>query len=94
VKPNRSEAYYEEQGQAYFDLLSGYDQKGNPSSKTPTYSDFCVRWEWEPWLLLTGKNHGSRTEWSVIDALQKITIPVRISERRVQIFKQVNYSIY
>lgn len=94
VTPNLPESYYEEQGQAYFDMISGYDANGYPSSKIPKYSDYCVRWEWEPWLLLTSKNNGNKAEWLAIDALQKITLPCKITNRKVKIFKKVCLSVF
>ena len=89
VTPKFPDSYYEEQGQAYFDMVSGYDANGYPSSKIPKYSDFCSRWEWEPWLLLTSKNTGNKAEWLAIDALQKITLPCKITNRKIKIFKKV-----
>lgn len=89
VTPKFPDSYYEEQGNAYFDLVSGFDGNGNPSSKVPKYSDYLVRWEWEPWTLLTAKNEGNRAEWLAIDALQKTTIPCKVSNRKVKIFRKV-----
>ncbi len=50
LSPTQSDDYYEDQGQAYFDTL---DASADPDSE-PTYSDLVARWEWPPWLLLTG----------------------------------------
>lgn len=48
--PVRKPAYYVEQAEKYFDTL---DLAAAPDS-VPDYSDLVVRWEWPPWLLLTG----------------------------------------
>ena len=50
LKPSKDAAYYVAQAEAYFDTL---DTSADPNSK-PTYSEFVARWEWPPWLKLTG----------------------------------------
>lgn len=42
--------YYVEQGVKYFQTM----QSDVPVSIQPNYSDLVIRWEWPPWLLLTG----------------------------------------
>ena len=44
------EAWYVEQAEIYFDTL---DTRADPEI-VPEYSDLVARWEWPPWLLLTG----------------------------------------
>jgi hypothetical protein len=48
--PKQSPEYYIEQSNKYFDTL---DTSADPSS-IPNYSELVSRWEWSPWLLLTG----------------------------------------
>jgi hypothetical protein len=50
LAPTLPPEYYVEQGDAYFDTLDvrpEYD-------RVPLYSDLVARYEWPPWLLLTG----------------------------------------
>lgn len=50
LQPTRDPAYYVAQAEAYFDTL---DIDADPNS-APVYADLVARWEWPPWLLLTG----------------------------------------
>jgi len=50
LKPTMPLEYYAEQSSKYFDTL---DIDADPNS-LPNYSELVARWEWEPWLLLTG----------------------------------------
>jgi hypothetical protein len=50
LSPTRSAEYYAEQANAYFDTL---DISADPES-VPNYALLVARWEWPPWLLLTG----------------------------------------
>ncbi len=50
IEPNQTEAYYIEQANKYFDTLDG-DADG---LSIPNYSELVARWEWPPWLKLTG----------------------------------------
>lgn len=43
-------AYYVEQGIKYFQTM----QSDIPNDVQPNYSPLVIRWEWPPWLLLTG----------------------------------------
>lgn len=47
---DRPEAYYLEQADLYFDTL---DSRADPAL-VPAYSERVARWEWPPWLYLTG----------------------------------------
>ncbi|MFT6399199.1 MAG: hypothetical protein ACJAYU_003964 [Bradymonadia bacterium] len=42
--------YYVDQANKYFDTLD----TSQPEDSIPNYSDLVARWEWPPWLLLTG----------------------------------------
>ncbi len=50
LSPTQTDAAYIDQGERYFDTL---DASADPASG-PTYSELVARWEWPPWLLLTG----------------------------------------
>lgn len=50
LTPTRPEAYYVAEAHAYFDTL---DVTADPAS-VPSYAELVARWEWPPWLLLTG----------------------------------------
>lgn len=50
LTPSRPPSYYVEQASRYFDTL---DSGADPDS-IPAYSTLVARWEWPPWLLLTG----------------------------------------
>ena len=73
-KPKHSKAYYAEQASRYFDTL---DVDADPTS-SPNYSELVARWEWPPWLLLTG--FGRDTLISTGKNLKKLdpsTVPTR-----------------
>lgn len=50
LKPKFSPEYYIEQGVKYFLTM----QSDIPIDVQPNYADLIVRWEWPPWLFLTG----------------------------------------
>ncbi|MFN8283459.1 MAG: hypothetical protein U0U67_09615 [Chitinophagales bacterium] len=50
LSPVQTPDYYIEQGIKYFRTM----ETAVPDSVQPNYSDLVVRWEWPPWLLLTG----------------------------------------
>lgn len=50
LTPKFSPEYYAEQGVKYFKTM----QSDIPNYVIPKYSDLVIRWEWKPWLLLTG----------------------------------------
>lgn len=50
LKPVQTPEYYIEQSLKYFDTL---DIDADPDS-IPNYSELVARWEWPPWLKLTG----------------------------------------
>jgi len=50
LRPTQTAKYYAEQASKYFDTL---DINADPES-VPNYSELVARWEWPPWLLLTG----------------------------------------
>ena len=50
LTPKFDSAYYVEQGIKYFQTM----QSDIPNDVQPNYSPLVIRWEWPPWLLLTG----------------------------------------
>ncbi len=50
LTPKFSPEYYIDQGVKYFLTM----ESSVPINVVPNYSDLVVRWEWPPWLLLTG----------------------------------------
>jgi hypothetical protein len=50
LTPKFDSAYYIEQGVKYFLTM----QSDIPINIIPNYADFVIRYEWPPWLLLTG----------------------------------------
>lgn len=84
LSPNQPADFYIQRADAYFNLISGNDAEGNPLQDDfvkPEYSKFMVLWEWEPWLLLTGKNNGWSEEWELIDSTQAVSIPHVVKNR-------------
>ena len=74
LKPTRTPAHYVAQAELYFDTL---DTRADPD-KVPDYSPLVARWEWPPWLYLTGyerQNMIDSTRSAL--ALDPSTVPVR-----------------
>jgi hypoxanthine phosphoribosyltransferase len=66
--------YYVEQALKYFDTL---DISADPES-IPVYSELVARWEWPPWLLLTGWGRENLvTTASALRQLDPSTVPER-----------------
>lgn len=84
--------YYRKQGHAYFDLLTSTDGSDAHVDSDVRYSAYLVRWEWEPWLLLTAKNSGCDL-WRGIDAMEGSLIPSEVpaSERYCRIYPRNPY---
>ncbi len=53
LAPTQDASYYADQSSRYFDTL---DSSVSPLVE-PDYSSLVARWEWPPWLLLTGYGH-------------------------------------
>lgn len=74
LKPTKSAAYYAEQASKYFDTL---DTSADPNS-VPNYSPLVVRWEWPPWLLLTGYSSDTMIKTAkLLKTLDPSTVPTR-----------------
>ncbi len=74
LSPTKSPEYYVEQGLKYFDTL---DVDADPES-VPNYSELVARWEWPPWLKLTGFDKETMISTSVaLKQWDPSTVPVR-----------------
>ncbi len=74
LKPTMSEAYYVEQASKYFDTL---DITAPPDS-IPNYSELVARWEWPPWLLLTGYGKEDMVNSGIaLKDVDPSTVPIR-----------------
>jgi hypothetical protein len=74
LSPTQSPEYYIAEALAYFDTL---DVDADRES-VPNYHDQVARWEWPPWLLLTG--YGAADMVNTSDALRlgdPSTVPIR-----------------
>lgn len=75
LSPAQADEAYIDQGQRYFDTL---DANADPESE-PTYAELVARWEWPPWLLLTG--YGAdltlAVDAAVLAAFPGTTVPIR-----------------
>jgi hypothetical protein len=74
-EPVQGADYFSEQGNRYFDTL---DASADPDSK-PNYSLDVARWEWPPWLLLTGygRDLTLAVDELVLAAFPDTTVPIR-----------------
>jgi hypothetical protein len=77
--PIRGEAWYVDQASLYFDTLES-DYSG---AEGPAYADGVARWEWPPWLLLTGYG---RDDMEAADALMRL-IPTSVPTRDCRFFE-------
>ena len=77
--PTRPGAYYVDQAQRYFD---GLDESADPAS-VATYSTRVARWEWPPWLYLTG--YGAE-DMAALDETVKAATPATIPDRDCRAF--------
>jgi hypothetical protein len=83
LSPKFPAAYYAEQGNKYFDTLDSYASRASK----PNYSTHVIRWEWPPWLYLTGhKDH-----WMTMDRLL-VLYPTRVLNRDCRSFKVQPFS--
>jgi len=74
LTPTQTAAYYAEQANRYFDTL---DTSADPESM-PNYSEWVARWEWPPWLLLTGFGRQDMIDTGKsLQFLDPSTVPVR-----------------
>ena len=66
--------YYLREAEAYFDTLD----TSAPEDSVPNYHPFVARWEWPPWLLLTGFTAEAMNETAAtLRRFDPSTVPVR-----------------
>jgi len=80
LSPTREAAYYVDQANRYFDTL---DTSADRDSK-PHYSLLVARWEWPPWLKLTGLG---RDQIESLDAGVLVATPATVPLRDCRFFK-------
>lgn len=78
-RPTQSADYYVDQAQRYFDALD----VDAPAERTPTYAPAVLRWEWPPWLKLTGY---TAAQMHVTDKMVKQFAPARVTHRDCRAF--------
>ncbi|MCA9537131.1 MAG: hypothetical protein KC593_25790 [Myxococcales bacterium] len=72
--PMQAPDHYVDQALRYFD---SYDASADPTSR-PTYAEGVIRWEWPPWLILTGYGRDLIVSVdSLVLAATPSTIPTR-----------------
>jgi hypothetical protein len=81
ARPNLPPSYYIDQAQRYFDALD----RSAPPDRVPTYSERVARWEWPPWLKLTGY---TKAQLEQTDKLVKQFAPAVVSARDCRFFVQ------
>lgn len=80
LSPTQSDDYYVEHSHGYFNTMDYAEDM----DVIPPYSERVVRWEWPPWLQLTGY---TREEILVSDALLRL-FPSTIPERDCRAFDE------
>jgi hypothetical protein len=78
---DRSAAYYVDQAGRYFDTL---DTSADRSSK-PRYAELVARWEWPPWLKLTGLG---REQIQTLDEGVLLATPATVPLRDCRAFER------
>jgi hypothetical protein len=74
LSPAYDPEYYVAQANAYFDTLD----VTAPADSVPNYAPLVARWEWPPWLLLTGYGKSDMIEVSQgLKVLDPSTVPWR-----------------
>ena len=76
-QPKFTAEYYINQGLKYFDSIDSYAPKGSK----PKYAKTVLRWEWYPWLKLTGRGRF----FMKLDVLLKL-YPTEVIERDCRYF--------
>lgn len=80
LSPTQPDAYYVDQALRYFDTL----ESSYPGEGGPTYAPTVARWEWPPWLLLTG---WGREAMEAADAIIRV-IPTEVPTRDCRFFPE------
>ena len=81
LRPTLAPDYYVDQALMYFDTLDVDADR----SRVPAYHPQVARWEWPPWLLLTG--YGADAMVETADALRLID-PSTVPERDCRFFEE------
>lgn len=79
LTPQKPPSYYVDQGNKYFDAI---DTTVSAES-VPLYSPLVARWEWPPWLKLTGYTQPMMAE---SDQLLKTLAPAKVAPRDCRFF--------
>ncbi|MTI04725.1 hypothetical protein E1180_04255 [Roseibium denhamense] len=83
LEPQFTAEYYKAEGYRYFDTLDSYASR----TSKPRYAPYVLRWEWPPWLYLTGhKDH-----WMALDKIL-IFFPTEVVDRTCEAFKTQPFS--
>ncbi|MFO0759017.1 MAG: hypothetical protein U0359_21170 [Byssovorax sp.] len=75
------ESHYVDQANRYFDAID----ITAPAESVPTYAELVIRWEWPPWLKLTGFG---REQMADTDKLVKKKAPAKVSPRDCRFFAE------
>ena len=78
LKPKFEASFYTTQGLNYFDTLDSYVK----NVSAPQYSENVIRWEWYPWLKLTGYKR-----WMMKFDVLLTLYPTRVTHRECRFFK-------
>ncbi len=92
LAPTQTPEYYVEQGLKYFDTLAA---DADPESH-PVYAELVARWEWPPWLKLTGYGREliASIDKGVLGFYPETTVPIRDCQAfTVQPFSRCHVSI-
>ena len=73
LSPTMSPEYYVEQAHLYFNTMDTAADR----DVGPDYSELVARWEWPPWLRLTGFGRESMIAADILLRLYESTIPIR-----------------
>ncbi|MEL6107398.1 MAG: hypothetical protein AAFU85_15265 [Planctomycetota bacterium] len=82
LSPQFPDDYYRQQCSLYFDTLAS----NRSDFLIPEYSEGVVRWEWPPWLLLTGKGKANMIALDIL--LKAYPTKVPIAEREFKVFNK------
>jgi hypothetical protein len=79
LRPRLAAADYVAEANRYFDAID----VTAPASSVPTYSELVARWEWPPWLKLTGY---TRAQMIDTDRVVKTSAPAAVTHRDCRAF--------
>jgi len=79
LTPTQTGDYYVDQANRYFDAL---DETADPNN-LPKYSELVARWEWPPWLYLTGFG---QEQMEALDEAVKVLTPATVGARDCRFF--------